>query len=323
MGRRRLPPDALTPREQEVLMLLRESLSNPDIAERVGISREAVKFHVSQILSKLGVATREEAAVWQPEPEPERRSPWSFVPLALRIALAASAAVVLVAAGFLAWGVASSTGDGPGQSIFWDGTGDVHGVGDVSFTDITLEENAALAPAIATVRIDSLSSVELPSYDDSNVIYEDPADRARIEQVNKILASLPIHTTYEGKVGSWIKGSGEETLQITGFGGVSTLDGSMRFADGSFLLEPGRTYLLFLYRDSVDGHLFYGSAREAFDLTDGVKVLNSQFTRDLEHFEQMSVDDFVDYVRDVSAHLAPPEIASAAATQTSPSAPPR
>ncbi len=74
MGRRGRPPhpDILTPREWEVLGLLREGRSNPEIAKRLGISRAGAKYHVAEILSKLGLSSREEAARWRPE----KHRPW-------------------------------------------------------------------------------------------------------------------------------------------------------------------------------------------------------------------------------------------------------
>jgi len=52
----------LTAREVEVLALAADGLSNSQIAERLFISRKTASVHVSNILSKLGVATRVEAA---------------------------------------------------------------------------------------------------------------------------------------------------------------------------------------------------------------------------------------------------------------------
>ncbi len=74
MARRGRPrhPDVFTPREWDVLALLREGLTNEQIAQRLEITERTAKFHVSEILSKLGVSSRQEAAAWQPQ---ERR-PW-------------------------------------------------------------------------------------------------------------------------------------------------------------------------------------------------------------------------------------------------------
>ena len=53
--------EGLTTRELEILRLMVAGESNPDIAAKLFVSRSTVKFHVSNILMKLGAATRTEA----------------------------------------------------------------------------------------------------------------------------------------------------------------------------------------------------------------------------------------------------------------------
>ena len=55
------PGQDMTEREREILALMVEGLSNNSIAERLFVSQSTVKFHVSNVLSKLGVASRTEA----------------------------------------------------------------------------------------------------------------------------------------------------------------------------------------------------------------------------------------------------------------------
>ena len=125
MGKRGRPPhpDILTLREWQVLDLLRDRLTNEQIAHRLDISYATAKYHVAEIISKLCVQTREEAAAWQPPPA----RPW-WAPLVawlrpLTLAKAAIAVATLAAVGglaILAWGVLRTEGNTDPASVFAD-----------------------------------------------------------------------------------------------------------------------------------------------------------------------------------------------------------
>ena len=70
----------LTPREREVLALMVEGLNNPEIAERLVVSRSTAKAHVSNILSKLGASNRAEAIALALQHDQGTGSPTSQAP---------------------------------------------------------------------------------------------------------------------------------------------------------------------------------------------------------------------------------------------------
>jgi DNA-binding NarL/FixJ family response regulator len=54
-------PDGLTPREAEVLVLIAQGLSNPEICDRLVVSRATVKTHINRIFAKICAADRAQA----------------------------------------------------------------------------------------------------------------------------------------------------------------------------------------------------------------------------------------------------------------------
>src|SRR5690606_30695429 len=56
--------EQITDRQREVARLVAEGRSNPEIAEALGISLAGAKYHVSELLGRLGVQRREDVAAW-------------------------------------------------------------------------------------------------------------------------------------------------------------------------------------------------------------------------------------------------------------------
>ena len=63
-GREESPAEKLTPQEQRILGLIAEGLTNRQIADQMYLSEKTVKNYVSNLLAKLGMSRRTEAAVY-------------------------------------------------------------------------------------------------------------------------------------------------------------------------------------------------------------------------------------------------------------------
>ncbi len=63
-ARAEAPSVELTPREAEVLGLVRLGLANKQIARRLGISERTVKAHLTNVFQRIGVVDRTQAALW-------------------------------------------------------------------------------------------------------------------------------------------------------------------------------------------------------------------------------------------------------------------
>jgi DNA-binding CsgD family transcriptional regulator len=103
----------LNERQREVLGLIADGKTNPEIAQHLGITLDGAKWHVSEILTRLGFATREEAGdFWRWRNRPMRRVGRALRPLlAWPIALGAAAAgVAAVLFGFALFGAAAIGG---------------------------------------------------------------------------------------------------------------------------------------------------------------------------------------------------------------------
>ncbi len=108
-------PEILTPAEQRVLMYLREGLPNADIAVRLGISPDGVKYHVSNMLGKLDLHGREELARWRPPRSTPVHRLWGAIPLLWKWAAASAVGAGAIGVGAVVL-VAAISGDTPSDA---------------------------------------------------------------------------------------------------------------------------------------------------------------------------------------------------------------
>jgi DNA-binding CsgD family transcriptional regulator/catechol 2,3-dioxygenase-like lactoylglutathione lyase family enzyme len=80
--------DVLTPAEWRTVHAVKHGMTSRQIAERRGISIDAVKFHIANALEKLGLANRKELKLWHRAPknsalkDKPMNAPWSMGPIA-------------------------------------------------------------------------------------------------------------------------------------------------------------------------------------------------------------------------------------------------
>lgn len=109
------PLRELTDRQREVLRLIAAGHTNAQIAEALGVSLDGAKWHVREILSKPGVASREEAAaIWLREQRPAARARRPFAALlrGSRYAWIVAGAAVLAVVAMVALLVVFASRDG-------------------------------------------------------------------------------------------------------------------------------------------------------------------------------------------------------------------
>jgi DNA-binding CsgD family transcriptional regulator len=93
------PPakSALTPRQREVLELVARGKTNFELAQALGLSLEGAKYHVREILGRLGANSREEAvALWARERSGHRRWPMVLVAAVAGVGVVAGVVALVV-----------------------------------------------------------------------------------------------------------------------------------------------------------------------------------------------------------------------------------
>jgi DNA-binding NarL/FixJ family response regulator len=70
-----VPAGALTRRQQEIVGLVTEGLTNQEIADRLGLKRSTIANHVDQIMQRLDMTRRIQLAIWAARQGPAHRTP--------------------------------------------------------------------------------------------------------------------------------------------------------------------------------------------------------------------------------------------------------
>ncbi|MEO6044633.1 MAG: helix-turn-helix transcriptional regulator [Tepidiformaceae bacterium] len=90
-------PGPVTPAESRVLELVQAGIPNAEIAVRLGVSINTVRYHVSNLLAKAGVEDRRQLARWTPKDGGPGRGAWAFVASWKVVAAAAGTGLALFA----------------------------------------------------------------------------------------------------------------------------------------------------------------------------------------------------------------------------------
>lgn len=153
------PPhdDALTPAEWRVVNALRHGLSQGQIARRCGVSPDAVKYHLSNAVTKLGLRDRHALRRWRGIPKHS----------ALRRAFSSSKELIMTAPQLGALGQISRTVSDIAKAEAWYGNvlglKHLYTFGKLAFFDcggtrlfLTAEQGAAAAESILYLRVDDI-----------------------------------------------------------------------------------------------------------------------------------------------------------------------
>ena len=264
----------LNDRQREILGLIERGHTNREIAEMLGISLDGAKWHVSEILSKLGLSSREEAAEYwrwrQGWAQPLRRLFRAAIGLPAFKWAAGSAAGMVGAAAV----VVAVTGGGqeapaavPADSFYVEATAhraDPEHPADYVFRWWHYDETQArwewdkVWPAIETQHQSSvLNGSTLYSYSpDGGNLRIDPAfsNGVKLPRPKDVVLVGPIEQASLQELLTWLSswGDGKVPAQVTGYERVGTRDTAViTYASGTMWLDTSEMVIVKNESDST------------------------------------------------------------------------